>query len=66
MQTITTPAATVELSALELSDVDALISELEVQFQATRELLAPMMGPHGPQWFTGPHCTGTPECVTQA
>ncbi len=62
MQTITTPAATVELSTLELSDVDALITELEVQFQATRELVAPAMDPHGSVGCTQGGCTGRTTC----
>lgn len=44
MQTIKTAAATVELSALELSDVDTLITELEAQFQGTHGLTAEPAG----------------------
>lgn len=43
MQT-TAPTATAELPGLELHDVDALIAELEVQFQSTYQLPA-----HAPQ-----------------
>ncbi len=44
MHTITAQATAVELSALELSDVDTLIAELEAQFQGTHGLIAEPAG----------------------